>query len=334
MSRCVEELNNEYERYYRTVRITLTLKKALEKYNIENIHFLQAEYSMKSVTTSRKLKPDVALEESNGRLLLIEIKSSLPDYEEFLKQELLELKKYDEDLIRFDKKGEISKDHDLIFLCPYREYEAVQNMIIKLGKEFYFSKNFSIWTWADVDALKSGATNSIVIERKTGTVKNPQLNSASVHININELDLIKEGEKSVFVPVQPPDVYLLVRLFSQIFPGIFSQKEKTFISIDEIVETAKSYYISWAGNEGVPSQIRSTWIKKGLKLLEELDLAEINDSGEYFIQHWLPKRAKDTREYLIRTICEKKLPKKETELEEKRKRELLKKQKQLDEFLT
>ena len=329
---CIEELNREYDRYYTTVRLTLTLKKALDKYNIDDIQFLQAEYKLKSEVSSKEVKPDVTLEDSDEKLILFEIKSSVPFTPELLEKELLELPKYDDNLIRTDKRGIISENHDIIFLCPLKDFESVQNMINSLGDAFNFSKNFSIWTWVEMNALRSGATNSTVIERKIGEVSNQKLNSVSKHINIDDVDLIEESEKSVFVPLQPPDVYLLVRLFSQIFPGIFPQETKTFISAEEIIEMTKDYYISWAGNQRAQSQIRSSWIKRGLKILEELGLAEKNEKGEYFVQPWLSRSTKDIKKYLIQRLCDRELITKKIELEEKRKAEILKKQQQLDQF--
>ena len=274
----------------------------------------------------------MTLEDSAGKLILFEIKSSVPFRPDLLKKELLELLKYDEDLIRTDKGGVISKNHDIVFLCPLKDFESVKNMINSLGNGLTFSKSFSIWTWAEINAIRRGATNSIVIDRKIGDVSNQQLNSASDHINIDDYDLIEEIEKSVFVPLQPPDVYLLIQLFSQIFPGIFPQDEKIFIPKEEIIKITKDYYLAWAGNQGTHSQVRSDWIKRGLKLLIDLGLAEKNDKGEYFVQTWIYKRTKDVKKYLMRLLCDRELISVEKEREEKRKAEVAEKQKQLDQF--
>lgn len=328
---CKDELEREYDRYYITVRLTLTLKKALEKYKIENIQFVQAEYKLKSEKTSKEVVPDVLLEDSTGKLFLFEIKSSVPFKSEYLEKELLELPKYDDNLIM--KNGVISKNHNIIFLCPLNDFESIENMIESLGDAFNFSKNFSIWTWAEINALRPGAPNSIVIERKIGEISNLKLNEVSKHIKIDDFDLIDVSEKSIFVPLQPPDVYLLVQLFSQIFPGIFPQDKKNFIPIEEIIETTKAYYLSWAGDQRTQSQIRSRWIKRGLKILIDLGLAEKSENEEFFVQAWPTKRTKDIKALIIRGLCDRELMTKEIERREKQKAEILKKQQRLDQFL-
>ncbi|MFX0172498.1 MAG: hypothetical protein ACFE9L_11305 [Candidatus Hodarchaeota archaeon] len=332
-SQCIEKLNKEYDKYYVTVRLTLALKKALEKYNIENIQFHQTEYNLQSVHDSKKVTPDVAWEESSGELILFEIKSSFPFTHELLKRELLDLKKYDADLIRLDQRDIISENHEFVLLCPLIDYEAVSNGINNLGSAIAFSHHFSIWTWSEVDALRSGSTNSIVIERKRGEMSDSILNSVSKHIHIDALDLIEESERFIFVPAPPPDVYLIERIFNQIFPGIFPQKEKVFISFEEIVRIAKSYYIAWPEDQRTTSQIRSGWIRRGLDILEELSLAEKNSEGEYYVQSWLGRRTKNLREYIIKELCKRELGKREVEEEEERKKLVAEKQQKLDEFL-
>jgi len=220
-------------------------------------------------------------------------------------------------------------EYESIYEQPYRPVKDMSRSDLELELERWRN----LWTWIETEALRSGSTNRIIIERKNGTFSNSEFNSISDMLTIEELDILEESEKCVFVPATPPDIYVLERLFSQIFPGIFSQEEKKFIPFDDIVKESKSYYITWARNQGAESQIRSGWIRRGLEILEELDLVEKNDTGEYYVKFWLTRRTKNIKKFLIQKLCEKTIDNETKKLEEEKKRIREEKQQQLDKFL-
>jgi hypothetical protein len=304
---CTRRHKTEVDRYYQTVLLTLGLKDRVDNGNF-GCRFVSAEPLFKVIKSNKEVFPDIVLQYGNDNSgILFEVKTSLPEVDFYLLEDLKQLESYSNKLTGWETANKEVTDHSLVLLCHALDSDRVMQKITQWTKEgtLKVTENLCVVEWSIVESLKFGERDVFLIRHKMGETGCETLDK-QFRQNIKfEVDkIVTKYEKCRFVRKEPPIEYTMNQLWSCIFPALHEITEDFSCSIDEILDVAYAYYIPWSGLHGEYSQIRKTWIRKAMNAFCSIELAEkLEDTPDNFKVFYGKQIQKDVSDYFVERIC-------------------------------
>lgn len=300
---------SEIRRYYQTVLLTIGLKDLFGT-TATDLRFVSAEPKFATSKNLSEILPDAVFQYDNDNHgILCEIKTSMPYPDYFLLEEFRQLERYSEDVKGWDTSTKEVQNHDILLLCHVMDSDRIVNKIsdwISKG-EINFKKQFCISEWGTVESLKFGERDVILIRHKfgeTGCVSFNQKLRENIKLDVD--GLVTQYEECRFTRKEPPVEYIMVQLWTCIFPALTEKTEDFEINITDLLKVAYDYYIPWSGIEGEYSQIRKTWITKAMDKFCEISLAEkVEDRPENYLIYYGKRIEKNVTEYFVEKTCRK-----------------------------
>jgi hypothetical protein len=306
---CTRCHKTEVDRYYQTVLLTIGLKDQVENGNF-GCRFVSAEPLFRDINSNKEVFSDIVLQYDNDNLgILVEVKTSLPEVDFFLLEDLKQLESYSNKLTGWETPNKEVTDHSLVLLCHALDSDRVMQKItqwIKEGK-LEVTENLCIVEWSIVESLKFGARDVFLIRHKMGeTWCEPIDKQFRQNIKFEVDKIVTKYEKCRFVRKEPPIEYIMNQLWSCIFPALHEITEDFTCNIDEILDVAYAYYIPWSGLHGEYSQIRRKWIRKAMSAFCSIELAEkLEDISDNFKVFYGKQIRKEVSDYFVEKMCRK-----------------------------
>lgn len=307
---CRDEMTSQLNAYYQTVTISIGLRKIFA--SDEPCSFKVNEPTMKTMNGA-DATPDVIFQCDNDAVgVVAEIKTTLPDDEEVLLQDIKEqIEKYSKIEKGWKtKNGKVDK-HSILLLVDRLNSKRLDDLLKKWFAEGKISVDRSVCVaeWQTLRDNKIGMHDVILINHRSGTTDCSYFdNKLTNEIQIKIDDLASDYELRKFVRTKPPDLYLMEILYTEIFP-VLSDGEKEFeITVDQMWKVLAEYYTSWSGLEGEQGQIRKNWLNKAMERFVDIELAVKVPEEPYKYKIISKKITKNVREYLLSKMCGKEKP--------------------------
>jgi len=304
----INKKNLEYERYYKTVTLTLGIKHHLDS-TIYDCTFISAEPRLKIIDEDIEINPDFILQYDDSKKgILGEIKTTIPFNEDYvLNNEFKQLEKYCKKVTGWNTETEEVESHDILCFVYLTDSDRLVNLFARAhGKgKINITCNVCISEFSTVPSLKIGEGDILLLKHKYGILDCTTLTEKLVeNIKIIIDELQENYEVCKFTRKEPPIEYMMDHLWMQIFP-VFAEREKSkeqdiTVYLDELLEIVHKFYVSWTGITGEHSQVRETWIKKSLDKFIDIELAEkIEDKPGYYKIFYGRQIPHNFRKYLI-----------------------------------
>jgi len=304
----INSKNLEYERYYKTVTLTLGIKYHLDS-TIYDCNFISAEPRLKLIDEENEINPDFILQyDDNKKGILGEIKTTIPINEDYvLNNEFKQIEKYCKKVTGWNTITKNVESHDVLCFIYLTDSDRLVNLFKKFLSEDKVNIicNVCISEFSTVTSLKIGEGDVLLLKHKYGTLGCKTLTEKlmeNIKIRIDELQ--EKYEVCKFTRKEPPIEYMMDHLWMQIFP-VYAEREKSkeqdiTVGINELLETIHTFYVSWTGLTDEHSQVRETWIKKSLEKFIEIELAEeIEDKPGHYKIFYGKQIPHNFRKYLI-----------------------------------
>jgi hypothetical protein len=308
LEECKKRRKTEVDRYYWTVHLTLGLKDFFDTRNI-GCTFVSSEPSFKIIGSDKEVKPDIVLQYNDGAYgILCDIKTSVPEYDFYLRERLKQLELYSNEVEGWDTPNKRVSDHSILLLCHAIDSDLVVEKIREWTKQgkLNISKKLCVVEWSIVGSLKfNGMRDVLLIKHKLGKTGCTILDDwFKKNIKLDVDQLFEKYETCRFVRKEPPVEYMMNELWSTIFPGIHERPEDFNVTIEEILKITHEYFTSWSGLQGEFSQIRPSWITKTMKAFCDIDIAEeIEDKPNTYKIFYGKKIRKDVSDYFVERLC-------------------------------
>lgn len=287
----------------------------LKDYFIPNntqCRFISAEPMFREINSDKKIYPDIVFQCNDDSFgVICEIKTSLPESDEYLKNDLKQLENYSGKIMGWDTSDCSIKDHGILLLCHAQDSDRVVKKIDSWLKEgtLKITKKIAIAEWSMMRGFRD-PRDIFLLKFKYGTsgckLLDDELNK---NIAFDAEELTIKYNVCRFTRKEPPVDYIMAELWSSVFPAIDNTGNDFNCNIDDILEITYEYFIPWSNIKGQYSQVRKRWVQKAMKAFCELNLADLVDEkiGEYKIYYGkhIPKNITD---YFIEKMCQKYLP--------------------------
>jgi hypothetical protein len=342
LERCIEQIVTDNDRYYYSVLVTIGFRDFVNKNTDLDLKFVSAERKMKDTTTQQNGRPDIIIQYvSTSEGILIEFKSSSPlnpsSFIYSIDDDIVQLQKYDNNLIGWDTKtGEVDT-HVVVFLVHHEDYKKVKREIIenRIEKDtLSFKHTFSIWEWTPEISTKYGRNEQIRIrdpdDGKIGNKLGEYLKENDIVFPLIEIEE-KYAEKQLkFIRKEPPTAYLIDIVLFMLLPKVNTiSKSTVIVTIEKLMNIAEDYLPNWIPECSQKSQIKRGWIKKCLNKLKQIGIVTKISGDEYTIK--IPDR-KDLKHDIIKKLAKLELEKKKPEVTKRNVEENLIKTTTLDQF--
>lgn len=257
------------------------------------LHWLGKEYNPGKVT------PDITLQLSSDRGIVIELKESLPRNDGTNPRDLWaakfeQIKKYDVELVGWDTKSKKVKEQELVLLVNQKFTQKVKAYIQSKNLEYNnFSKSFCIIQYAPANGRKE----AIFIRKEEGrigdfsTVKEAELVEG---VTVEMRYLLSSGLSSVkFLDYKPPVTHTMNILWKHIFTSMISletwrqsniDKERVIdldVKVKDLVEKVRNEY----ADKSSKSSLQESWIEEALDKFAFLKYAKKMGDGAYQIKY-------------------------------------------------
>ncbi len=314
LKECMRNLQIDINRYLYTVQLTLGFKDFLEIKSHE-CKFIAAEQNLRLKRDEKiELHPDFFLQYNNDKNgIVIEIKTSISNEVDKLSVIKGQLERYNEEIIGWQTKtGEVNS-HDILYIIHSLDSDQLKKEIEdSISKnQFKINKNFCLSEFSYLTSPKYDEGDIILIKYKFGTLgcnalKDYLLENIKIFID----DLVVQYDRYKFTRKEPPDEYLMILLWTLIFPTYLDKNSTSFeVTLDKLVETTQTYFSSWSGIPGEGTQIRKTWIRRAMSKFIEIGLVEIMNENPltYFVIWKKLSLPNDMGDYILTSCCELKL---------------------------
>lgn len=253
-----------------------------------------------------EVTPDAVIQIAEELGLIIEIKSSLPENDEYWKKEAAQLLKYDDDLDGWWTPDERIAAYNVILLIDQArslEFKAYLSKLRDLG-EIVFSESLCGISFIAV----SGLSEQIYFEPRWGALKDAQLATKIANgLNV-PLEKVRGTYGNVkFCDCEPEIEYLLSIIWNDVLnirknDARYDSKVKRYLIEVNVLEIArelqKSFgHVALQGGrfslEAEPRQVeypKVSWVRKALDFLVAHNIASRNGDDDYTIAYWLIKR--------------------------------------------
>ncbi len=277
-SKAPEEIKKEMDRYYRLIYLYLGLKWFIDDQENTDFRFIGSEIDIKR-ESGGELRPDIILQYESQDVLgfPIEIKRSLSDRTD-VKDKLKDMTRYDEKLLGWDTEEEVVKDHFIVFAPHLFDSQRAINIFEESEDIVFEEKDFLIWEWGIEESMKYGESDVLLVRLVKGGLDIDDIIAEylkdGIRINIDDNELVKAKEKTLFVRERPPIPYTVDVLWHFVLRGI--KKEDNEYTITEVKKEIQSKYTSnlMQNVDGNPFQVRKSWLRNAFDCMVELNLAE------------------------------------------------------------
>jgi hypothetical protein len=254
----------------------------LKKVDPDVLHWIGKEFNPGELT------PDVGLQLTDKRGLVVELKESLPqngdNENDYWRDSFDQLKKYDSELEGWDTPSKKIENQELIFLTAQKFSRKVIDYINNNNLSFNdFSKNFAILEYNPANGLKEGVfirlENGDIDDFKTIT-KQRLRDGMTVSLTY----LFHSGLSSIkFLDYQPPAVYTMAILWDLIFSSMISEDDwrnaktegtRKMIEIEVTVDQLRNILSNNFADCNAKQGIREKWIEEALDNFVKIKLAK------------------------------------------------------------
>jgi len=272
----------DYQKYNDTVTVSAAICH-LFKENEKIGRFMGIEPKMKRIGEPSTTPDLAALYDDRTKGMLFEIKWSLQENPERLREKLKELKKYFDIYVNWNNETGRVDFHDVVLVCHPEDSERVVKVIEKASKEVeynYFNNvGFSVWTWLFSQAKKIGSTDELRIIRIYGETRNEELErvlSAKLGILVSEDVLMFNRFSYFFVREKPPMQYLLNVLIVNVLsnPVAITYEKHYVVTTDWIWNKTKNLILTGEEYDDQSLQIKRRWIRNALDELSDLKIIQ------------------------------------------------------------
>ena len=225
---------------------------------------------------------------------MAETKTSLPLDVSSWDDAIVQLQKYDDDLLGWWTKDEHIKNHDIVALVPLpRAVRFADRLEAGVGsRKWSFQRKVSVVGFYKT----SGAKDFMGLKKERGELSQKDLDerlreSRQISLSL----LLAQYHDRKFVDHEPPLPYLLQIIWDYLFtkyagevPKEEDEKPESFsltITAEKITKDLQEYFGFKSEGPRSPEIPRVTWVRKALDSLVEFKMAEKRDNGEYIIKY-------------------------------------------------
>lgn len=295
----------KYDAYYNTVIMSVGLKHIFT--DDEPCTFKINEPSMQ--TSTNCVTPDVIFQcDNDNKGIVCEIKTSLPDNEQYLLQDMKDqIEKYSDIQSGWKTKSKTINQYAILLLLHRNDSKTMDNHLkgwLKSG-DIVTNKKICIAEWQHNRPLKIPKRDEILISHRSGTTECDYFDQ-KLHddIKLDEMRLTVDYEKQKFVKSDPPDLYIMTILYHNLFPPLANDRDEFMVTIDELMVELTEYYTSWSGLEGEQTQIRRRWVIRAMDKFSEIGMAQKHtEQPETYKIQWSKRLPKNVKEYLLDKMC-------------------------------
>ncbi len=319
----IEDLELQNDRYYSTVYLTIGMKVFLE----QNPQFEMKVTScgtkmvptvdnegnpLNEVSEEDKARNDILLQDTkNEKGVIIEVKTSYPisdvKFQYAITEDIDQLKKFDRDVKGWKSPGEDVEEYCII-LMPYHA-ETARKAVEHVGglldapdneKKLKFRHPFSIWYWNRLPLFKKRVREIIQIfpsgiGKGVGWKLGEFVDNHFVEIDHESLYEQYDVEKHRFSR-EPPDN--MIPIIEVIYFSLFGELRKNEVgsaicTLDEMMRLAAKYFPPWIPDDNNESQIRRSWMRRTLEMLENIGMARKLPDDEGYELSPLSSKQKD-----------------------------------------
>jgi hypothetical protein len=299
----------DINRYYYIVQLTFGLKDYISK-NLIDCKFIATEKKLFIKDTGEEIFPDFILQ-YNSKLngILSEIKSSISDENNKLLVVKPQLIKYQKNIKGWDTSNEEVINHDILLIVHTLDSDQLQKELEQAinNKELYLIKNLCLSEFSYQTSPRYDEGDIILLKYKYGNMDCEELKEKLIkNIKILIDQLIIEYDKCKFTRKEPPDEYLMINLWTLIFPSLLKNNNEYFdTNLDTLTEIIQRYFYPWSGIPGESTQVRKNWIIRAMDKFIKIGLAELIHEKPiiYRVLFKKPGLPNDIGEYIIESIC-------------------------------
>ena len=284
-----------------------------------------------TVSPDRRVTPDMVAQRGTGEGTVVELKASMPQVEEYRRQKIADVRKYDDELDGWARP--LVGSHDLILLVDYANSQIVKEDVEAMiaAGDFACDRPFALVyfsyqpradaTWIALhlihgqlsDATKQATLHRICLIHPENIEANPLLGSVLLY------------------DARPPLPLLMIRLYESLVSNLDEdealrmrtegQVTKT-LSLTEMKALLADYCCPVQTDHRVPSLPETAWLKATLRVWIDMDWALKSPTRPNSFDIILKKNRREPFEQFLKVCAQI-----DCKLENKRQKELLKKQK-------
>ena len=303
--KCREKNNVEYDAYYRTVIMSVGLKHIFNEN--EPCTFKINEPTMH--TSNNLVTPDAIFQCDNNRKgIVCEIKTSLPDNEQYLLGNMKDqIEKYSDIKSGWETKSGTIDEYAILLLLHRTDSKTMDSYLQQWlqSKDIVINKQICVAEWQSIRQLKVMSKDEILISHRSGTTGCTYFDDKlKKDIKLDETRIALDYERQKFVKADPPDLYLMTILYQHIFSVLANDKDHFVVTIDDLMQMLTEYYMSWSGLDGEKTQIRRRWINKAMAQFSRIGISQkIPEQPNAYDIKWSKRVPKDVQEYLLTKLC-------------------------------
>ena len=244
------------------------------------------------ISPNNQVTPDLVVLRSDELNYVVEAKLALSEDSNKRKPKLIELQKYDDDLLGWKLNNGSVSNHDIILLVHFFHGKNVQDQInqLKANNELSFKKNFSLFTFHRVDEtqiwmcleLLDGSLSDVEKERKIKRrdkpislehiIGNPQFGHIQLYDHPPPLPLLMDRiHETILGELSPEDNLQLIET------GEVEQK----IDISNLREILAESFGPGASNVRTPEIPKKAWISSAMQFFVKLNWAKHTSKNKY-----------------------------------------------------
>jgi hypothetical protein len=249
--------------------------------------------SSNRVSASVRVTPDGILQFDANLGLVAETKVSLPKDVSSWDDDMIQLQKYDDDLVGWWTNDEHIKNHDIVALVPL-------SRAVKFADQLEAGVGTGKWSFQRKVAVvgfykESGVKDFMSLKKERGELSQNDLNqrlreSRQIWLSL----LITHYDDRKFVDHEPPLPYLLQIIWDQIFTKYAAEVPKgeddktkgisLTVTAEKVTSDLQQYFGFKSEGPRSPEIPRLKWVRKALDSLVEFKLAKA-ENGEYVIKY-------------------------------------------------
>lgn len=257
------------------------------------LHWLGKEYNPGKVT------PDITLQLSSDRGIVIELKESLPRNDGTNPRDLWaakfeQIKKYDVELLGWETDDKKIKEQELVLLVNQKFTQKVKAYIQSKNLKYNnFSKNFCIIQYGPANGRKA----AVFIRKEEG-----RINDFSIVKELELVDgvtvevkyLLSSGLSSVrFLDYKPPVTHTMNILWKHVFSSMISPEtwrqsninEERVIDLDVKVKDLTEKVRNEFADKSSKNSLQESWIEEALEKFAFLKHGKKTGTGTYQIKY-------------------------------------------------
>jgi hypothetical protein len=246
------------------------------------------------VSASVTVTPNCVLQVETSLGLVAETKASLPLDVSSWDDDIIQLLKYDDDLLGWWTKDERIAGHDIVALVPLPRAVRFADRLEAgvASRKWSFQRKVSVVGFYKA----SGVKDFMALKKERGELSQKDLDerlreSRQISLSL----LIAHYHDRKFVDHEPPLPYLLQIIWDYLFTRYAAEVPKTegerpeslalTITAEKVTHDLQEYFGFKSEGSRSPEIPRVRWVRKALDSLVEFKMADKADNGEYTIKY-------------------------------------------------